>query len=341
MIMGKSSCEYYRHVQPAAMVREELLKENIEIDSSFIGAQNHDLDSYDAYIFGRIPPPEIYPVIYTYKLQGKKLILDLDDELWNIPDSNPAKKHYTNWMIAYLPLYAMLCNCVTVSTRNLKDSFVKNFKYPKEKVFILENLMNSKDYDKYINKNKDHSDTPIKIVWSGSTSHAGDMQPLFNLFDYYQDRKDILFVVYGYLPPEFNAVHPNRMIHIPSSNKKDYEGILTSLSAHVALIPLDGNEFNRCKSSIKYYEMSLAGIPSIASNVQPYSDVITDCKDGFLASSDLYWQSACDTLIEDRENWEKITENAIQNVLDNYSWDTDNLFRRDWIEFFKSIPDMK
>lgn len=343
VIMGKTSCEYYRNILPAACCREELAKFNIEIISSYIGGADQQwLSSFDAYVISRIPPMEFYPIAYYLKSTKKKIILDIDDELWNIPEWNPAKKYYDGSLLTFLPLYLHLADVITVSTRNLADSLLKKYGFLKsEYVHVLENLMYCKDYEKFHNINKSHSDTPKKIIWSGSSSHVGDLQPLFDLVEYYADRKDILFMVFGYFPEEFARTHPNNVIHVPSCDKKHYEGILTSLSPHISLIPLLDDQFNRCKSAIKYYEMSLAGSASIASDVQPYSDVIEDSFNGFLCSNNKsYWISACDWNLRNSIGWKKVIDNSKANVLKNYSWDTDNPLRRDWINFFKSIPYM-
>src|SRR3984885_9054246 len=125
-----------------------------------------------------------------------------------------------------------------------------------------------------------------------------------------------------------------------SPNRKYYEGMMSFLSPHIALMPLADNNFNRCKSSIKHFEMSMSQCVCVASGIPPYSDTITHGDNGFLCNSTNDWISTCYQLVEDRCKIRDIAIHSRDNVIQDYSWDTNNRRRRDWLEFFKSIPDM-
>lgn len=61
----------------------------------------------------------------------------------------------------------------------------------------------------------------------------------------------------------------------------------------VAVIPLEASRFAACKSAIKWFEYSHAGVPVLASSVSPYADVMQDGVTGVLLPNDAAaWEAA-------------------------------------------------
>jgi glycosyltransferase involved in cell wall biosynthesis len=334
-IPDKSSCAYYRNLLPSIRMRDELKKSGIQLDTSISFDPNSD---YDCYIFARIPNnPDVFPLIDGLRIKEKKIIWDIDDELWAIPESNSNYAYYTKQKLLWLNYYFNMSNSITCSTENLRKSIVKTWHIDPKKVFVLENLIDEDSYS-YFYGNRYESDV-IKILWSGSDSHEGDLEPLDKLFQRYEHDDKIRFVLFGHVADRFKALPPHKLMLIPWSNRKYYEGTLSFISAQIALIPLSDNSFNICKSAIKYYEMAMSGSVCLASAISPYSDVIEHRETGYLCSNIDDWEYICEELIENNDH-RKIKFNERINILDNYSWDSDNKRRRDWFNFFRSIPDM-
>ena len=99
-----------------------------------------------------------------------------------------------------------------------------------------------------------------------------------------------------------------------------YYGKLLSLGLHIGIAPLVDNNFNRCKSNIKYLEYTMAGIPVIASNVLPYSSTIKDGEDGIIVKKGRYnlWKRALESLIENEKERIRLWENAKMKVIQHY-----------------------
>jgi O-antigen biosynthesis protein len=338
IINDVSSCAYYRNVLPVIYCRDELKECGIELTNQF----SFDPEQkYDCQVWSRIPDPNLFPYIYDQASRGVKIVWDIDDELWNIPTWNPASKHFTHHLLNFLSIYlSRFAYRVTCSTVNLAHSIHERYKYPLEKISILENLVATDVYDKFLNKNKKHSDTPFKILWSGGSSHEEDIAPIMRICDHFGNKVQIM--MFGYINEKIFEKHPNQITFVPFTGRKYFEGLLTMLSAHVSVIPLIDCQFNRCKSAIKYYESSLAGMASIVSNVEPYSNVIHGWSNCLCVSSEDFdsdkWIHACERLINDPDLWESIIENSMNNVISNYSWQTENPRKRDWINFYRSIP---
>lgn len=84
----------------------------------------------------------------------------------------------------------------------------------------------------------------------------------------------------------------------------------------IALIPLDGSRFSSGKSAIKWFDFALAGVPALASNVAPYSDVIEAGRTGWLVGPAFAdWQSALAAAVGDVALRARVANAARQQVL--------------------------
>src|SRR5690606_21254797 len=80
-----------------------------------------------------------------------------------------------------------------------------------------------------------------------------------------------------------------------------------------------GNLFCRAKSEIKFVEAGLLGIPTVASRIDPFEQVIESGVNGFLAGSVIEWINALEELIQHPELRQTIGEAARQTVETHYS----------------------
>lgn len=81
----------------------------------------------------------------------------------------------------------------------------------------------------------------------------------------------------------------------------------------INLIPLVRNPFNDAKSSLKWYESALCGVPSIATNNPIYNELL-DNGCGLLANNSEEWLAHMITLADSLELREKIAEAAKQKA---------------------------
>jgi processive 1,2-diacylglycerol beta-glucosyltransferase len=340
-IGDKSSCSLYRGYLPSFKLKKELDEAGIQIDSAF-KLQDIDVNSYDCFYFGRIPTnPDLYIFIDSLYRRKKKILWDIDDELWNIPKENKYAAQYIPSHVAWLNYYFAMSTRVTVSTNNLARSVAAKWGTNPLKICVLENLISVNMYKNTYTREYNLHSNPVKILYSGSDSHAGDLKPVSDLFQYYNKNKDVMFMFYGIIPEELLAEDVEKVMHFGwSPNRKYYEPMLNIISPHIGLIPLYDNSFNSCKSSIKNYEMAMSGAIPIASNLQPYSDTIIHGETGFLCTNMNDWINNCERIVDNRDEAERISKTAKETVIQEYSWDRDNKRRRDWLEFFRSVPDM-
>ena len=258
IVADVSSCSWYRNVLPTLRCKEELARHNIEITNQQI-ITNEPEEMYDCYVWSRIPHPLMLTFIYRSMKRGCKLIWDLDDELWNVPGHNHAFHSTDHHMLETLNFYLDIASHVITSTENLARSLCDKYKYPAKKVTVLENLVQQASYKLKIDNELNVE--PTKIIWSGGDSHKKDVQIIMSLHDHFLYDKNVILIMFGYIPEEFYQLSEDKLVFVPWCNRKYYESILSVLAPHVALVPLEDTQFNRCKSAIKYYEMALAGVP--------------------------------------------------------------------------------
>lgn len=65
----------------------------------------------------------------------------------------------------------------------------------------------------------------------------------------------------------------------------EFMRFISCLANPIGLLPLDDSEFSACKSPVKYFDYSIAGLVSVASDVPPYNDVIRPGETGLLAKN--------------------------------------------------------
>ena len=83
----------------------------------------------------------------------------------------------------------------------------------------------------------------------------------------------------------------------------------------ILIAPLIDNPQRRSKSAVKYLEAGLCGIPTLASRLEPYADVIHDGQTSLLAATADEWQHGLRRLIEQAELRRSLGEQARAHVL--------------------------
>jgi glycosyltransferase involved in cell wall biosynthesis len=87
----------------------------------------------------------------------------------------------------------------------------------------------------------------------------------------------------------------------------------------VGVLPLDDSKFSSCKSPIKYFDYSRAGLPCVCSNVMPYQGEVRHGENGFLCENTPdAWTQALSEAIEAPELRQAVALAAQQEVAKNH-----------------------
>ncbi len=246
----------------------------------------------------------------------RKVIYEIDDNLLEIPASNPCRSisvKFRDRIIAAL----QEADAVTVSTEALRE---KLSRYG-GRFHVLPNRI---DLDIWGGEPEetDPDRQEVSIGFVGTSSHQEDLRivtpavrRIIRKFG-----KRVVFRFFGCITEELWKLP---QVEFVSSLVPDYALFaqrMKTLDIDIALAPLVKNPFNECKSDIKFLEYSVCGIPAIYSRLTPYTASVTDGVTGLLCGESAEeWYRAIGTLIEDKEFRGRLAREAYREVTEKCS----------------------
>lgn len=260
-----------------------------------------------------------YLTILDYAHRFNKLVvLDLDDNLLELPFNHPDRQssYYSEALIPILQAINEV-DLITVATPVLHD-FIQTFN---KNVRIIPNYLNDNFWSL---REPDGPKTDSEIVtigYMGGNSHQPDIQMLtpvlLKLIS--ENEKNVQLSFWGIEPPDI--INPySRVGWVPAKSNSyiDFANYMQTQNADIVISPLCDNYFNSCKSPIKFLEYGALGIPGVFSNLAPYSSVITNGVNGFLASNSDEWGYYLQRLIDDPQLRKTIATNAQETIKDKW-----------------------
>lgn len=198
----------------------------------------------------------------------------------------------------------------------------------------------------------------IWIGWCGSVSHYPDLKPLMPVFDRLMAKYPNLhvqimgssfdylfppkegtkrFPVAGYGPEDSmffadlkdsGERWPGRMrFDAPVPVQQFEEWMYSNWQSHIAIAPLERNDFNDSKSELKWLEYTAMGIPTLASDFGPYrrAHVMSIAHD---------WEAALEYFIENQKIREETAVASAQRLHQDYDI---SKRAKDWMEVFECV----
>ena len=207
-------------------------------------------NEFDVFVFQRNSVKPTINLIYSLRMQGKTVVYDLDDDLLNIPPSNPVFWAYLNnaerpWVQLQSARWA---SCISVTTPQLQ----KLYSCVNDKVRVIPNWINIEE----------HKDVPpIRVAkgallfWGGSNTHRGCLMILKDVLPtIFKKYPHVKMVVMGdNLPFE---VDWDRIIQVPWGKYRFFQMI--ERGCDIGLAPLAPCKFNLGKSDLRIKELALS-----------------------------------------------------------------------------------
>lgn len=265
--------------------------------AAYHGAMNSDI-----VVFHRPDQKEKADVIPLLKAAGKKVVVDNDDTY--APDSGAIVDQIYNEGLETINSNLMRsvkeADLVTASTPFLKKEYLK---YNKN-VHVLPNYVDPDDWGPLDFGKHDK----IRVGITGSLTITPDYEIIKDLLKEMSDDERYQLVVLGLPPDDENHKFQNKLykkeiafwksLNIewhPFVPAHEYVDKLKEMDLDIALIPRQDNYFNRCKSNVKFLEMSMVGVPCIVSGWKgnPYEK---DKKYLLTANSPVEWKKAVEKL---------------------------------------------
>lgn len=229
---------------------------------------------------------------------GKPVIYETDDLLNEIPHDHPEAAAGASWKEG-IEYTARRAHAIIVSTEFLAEKY-----HPlNPQVHVLPNYLDFELFFRPVPV-KSAVDDSITIGLLGSSIQPSNFalvnHALQALCERYGSRLKIHFV--GWECPKGWENHPNARFQSFIHEYVDYAAQLKQWAWDIALIPLASDEYNQCKSYIKWLDYSAAGIASVFSDVTVYNQVVTHDQTGFLLpNDDQTWLATITLLIESAE----------------------------------------
>ena len=229
---------------------------------------------------------------------GIRLIYEIDDDLFRLPVEHPEYAKY-QVITKAAKLIARAADAVTVSTAALQQVLLRY----NENVILIPNFIDERLWLPSAGNQRSLRSRPIRALYMGTSSHAPDLAMLEEAVRGVTAKFDFTLDVIG-VTEDAGPAPWFRCIPVPDQKGVSYPNFVNWLVTHdqhwdFGLAPLVQTCFNAHKSTIKVYEYAAMGLPTIASAVTPYAEIVDDSKTGLLVQNTaIDWQEALSLLCE-------------------------------------------
>lgn len=257
------ACRWYRMTVPAQAIGGDQILWADDILAG-IGRPTLTDDEYlslKAMVLQRQTSPAMVEVVReTIKIKGRrpKIIIELDDDLWSIPTSNPAYSYYNRDRLNNLGQMIMMADKVIVSTADLADTVSARF--DRGVVVVPNTLPAGLDW-----VDPETVERRSELMFSGGATHADDLMQASPSIR--RAGHKVYLLGHDYRDQLPKARHMGWSKDVP-----DHYARLHKYSGMTGLAPLSQNTFNVSKSAIRLMEYAMAGIMPLATNYGPYAN---------------------------------------------------------------------
>lgn len=273
------------------------------------------LKGHEIVQFQRQYAPESLMCLRWLKDNGIPTVAHVDDNVWNIPDGNPAKVTYQGSTLDRFFFILHEANAITTNTPYL----VKLCKKYNPNVYLFRNLVESK-ITSYLTPGRDNPDE-IRIGWHTTPHHWDDFPPVFPaLVELVKNYPQVKLIFIGWLPSQVaEKIDFKRFEYYDFVPVDAFYPCLANLDFDIGIAPLMDNEFNHAKTARKMQEYAILKVPAVVANTPNYREwkhgetcikPSTNDPDG--------WYKALRWAIEHKKERDKLADNAYKQVLMNH-----------------------
>jgi glycosyltransferase involved in cell wall biosynthesis len=304
-----SAVDWWRTINPAVHLKQNT-DWTIELRREFVDAKDKEQEAaqfdaigqnFDVVWFSYSLNPYAFSYMMALnKKYGTKFVMDIDDDLLNIHDTNPVKgefdklRYETQKIIENAPFLTTTNSVLKKKLRKYRGTG-KN-----DHISVLPNLIDMELWSLLPHV----EDEVVTIGYQGGVSHLPDVydtefsSAITYIMGKYAGK--VRFDLFGFVPG-------TELENIPGVTRIESEPDYIIFSQvlrdrmrkwDLAVAPLADNEFNVCKSNIKCLEYGSQKIPVITSNVGPYRGIKNTEK---VQNNAKAWIEAIEALIESQE----------------------------------------
>lgn len=348
---GYDGCGYYR-ISLMAKYLNKLEDFHVKVTTEY---KPSEIEKADILILQKQVNTKALKYVEYAKKLGKKVVTEVDDDYFNIPKSNPAYKYYVNRKDDLIAFYKA-SDALTVSTPHLAVQLGKF----NPNVYSIPNSLDFKFLDsfksmgdeelyrhvKYFTKdNKEITREDVTkmqegktvIGWGGSPTHYDDLKQVSStLIDICKEDPSVLLVMMACSTQDIlDEVPKDQLVLVAPSPIFLYPKNLSVQNWDIGLCPIQDNIFNKSKSNLKYLEFASNKFACICSDVENYSNTVTDGETGLLSSNDPEsWYSAITKLRDNVDLRKSIAEKGYSFVRENYNMGNNY---KNWLTVYRDI----
>jgi glycosyltransferase involved in cell wall biosynthesis len=268
----------------------------------------------------RLPKAELYViqrrleawlpsrVIPALKGEGHAVIVEADDDDFNLPSWHKAFEILTPQRKAVLIALARTADACTVST----PSLLARYRQFNPHTHLLTNYLDWEMWKDVTPVYERRDWKRLRVGWFGSFEmREGDLREISGwLRPWLEQHPEVDFAIGGPGTQEafdFLRVPEAQRVVLPTYPFATGR-LPEMLQFDIGLVPLQEIAFNRAKSHLKGMEYGAAGIPFVASPSQSYQDWVARGGGGLLAQRDRDWKRHLDKLVADDRYRQQLAE---------------------------------
>jgi glycosyltransferase involved in cell wall biosynthesis len=255
---------------------------------------------------------------------GAYVIFDFDDSIW-LADTSPGNKKW-EWIKKPEKFFRNLkyAHCVIAGNKYL---FEKAFPFNSNTVIIPTTI----DTDIHLPKPELRNKEVLTIGWSGSISTIKHFELLLPVLLKIKDRfkEKVQFKIIG------QEHYSNSLLEVKCvawSEKIEVDQINTF---DIGIMPLPDDEWANGKCGLKGLSYMACAVPTVMSAVGINREIISNGKNGFLASNNEEWYESLCQLIENKTSREQLGLAGRETVKEKYSVEAS---KHKYLEVFKNAP---
>lgn len=286
------------------------------------------LNSADTIIFVRSLDLLSQWILKEAQKKGLFIVQFFDDDLLNLPRSSVNRVQFLPWRKRAIREGFRYTDVILSSNRMLAEKYAKMTQSGRfaamDTIVSPESLIPMEIWESF------YRDDKVRIVFAAGANHEGIFHELITpILPELANRygKKLSFTFFGVRPDLSFCEGKIEAEYVGSMSLPEYRKAIQKGKYDIGIAPLEQNDFSKYKYFNKYIEYTIAGTPGIYSNVPPYTLVIKDKENGFLAdNTSEEWLKAFVLAIDHVQLRRNCYRNAYKHILTYMN--SDSIFER-------------
>ncbi|MBA0167938.1 glycosyltransferase [Pectobacterium sp. CFBP8739] len=190
------------------------------------------------------------------KYTNAAVVAEFDDYILNVPINSGNRKKISHKLIKNFRKALESVDWVVVSTPALADAYSE---YHTD-IRVAYNRLPASWWKGLVSLRRQGKKP--RVGWAGGSSHKGDLAILRSVVKELENEVEWVFMG---MKPEGVKCEFHTGVPIDYYPQKT-----ASLNLDLALVPLEYNQFNECKSNLRLMELGACGVPVICTDIEPY-----------------------------------------------------------------------